>query len=69
MTTWHTDDSLEEALWFAVVSAYPAPPYHLDCTSRVCVAIGNPAWATQIASFLSDLNSLRRAVGLPTSRH
>lgn len=63
MTTWHDKDSLEEALWFALFSAYPAPPYDEDCSAVVAVAVANPDWQDTIHRYLADVPSLSRAVG------
>ena len=64
MTTWHSEESLEEALWFALFSAWPAPPYDQDCSSTVAVTIANTSWGDAVESYLGDVNSLRRAVGV-----
>jgi len=44
MTTWHDDERLEEALWFAVNSAFPAGAYEQTCKTLVTVTIGNQDW-------------------------
>jgi hypothetical protein len=48
MTTWHKDESLEEALWFFVHSAFPADGYVRDCTDWVIAPIANPGWEQEI---------------------
>ncbi|MFZ5891951.1 MAG: DUF7684 family protein [Myxococcota bacterium] len=42
MSTWHEKESLEEALWFALVSAYPVGTFAEQCGSVVAIAIGSP---------------------------
>lgn len=64
MSTWHEADSLEEALWFALHSAYPAPPYEATTTSVVAAIIGNDGWAQAVETYLADLSKLDAAVGL-----
>ncbi|HEV7504955.1 MAG TPA: hypothetical protein VGS07_08595 [Thermoanaerobaculia bacterium] len=63
MTTWHSNEPLEEALWFALSSAWPAPPYDQGCAATVAVAIANNAWGDAIHGYLGDLKSLTQAVG------
>lgn len=54
MTTWHDDESLEEALWFALNSAIPASAYSESCGAVVAVSIGNEQWETRISTYLSN---------------
>ncbi|MEA2239356.1 MAG: hypothetical protein QOC81_4080 [Thermoanaerobaculia bacterium] len=63
ISTWHNSDSLEEALWFAMHSAYPAPPYEPTTISTVAVVIGNKHWAHAVQTYLADLSKLNAAVG------
>jgi hypothetical protein len=49
MTTSHEDESLDDALWFAVFTAYPA----YDEVAAVLV-ISEPRWAGEIESRLAD---------------
>ncbi len=58
MTTWHWDDTLDEALWFFVYSAWPAPDYESTCGSWLAVAMGSPEWSSQILARLADLQGL-----------
>jgi len=64
MTTWHDNEPLEEALWFAVVNTVPAPPYDEDCTSVIAVSVSNQDWNDLIQAYLSNTTELKRAVGL-----
>ncbi len=41
MTTWHDDESLEEALWFALNDAMPASAYSDSCSVVIAVSIGS----------------------------
>ena len=49
MTTWHDDESLDDALWFAVFSAYPA---YGELTG--VLAISGQTWAGEIESRFGD---------------
>lgn len=48
MTTWHNDESLEEALWFFVHSASPADGYVHGCADWVIAPIANPVWEQEV---------------------
>jgi hypothetical protein len=48
MTIWHDDESLEEALWLFVHSAFPADGYVHGCTDWVIAPIANPGWEQEI---------------------
>src|SRR5947208_1034072 len=48
MTTWHTDDSLAEAVWFALFVAWPDAAFEDTCGSLVGVSIGSPEWAAEV---------------------
>lgn len=54
MTTWHDDETLEEVLWFAVNSAFPAGAYEETCKTLVVIAVGSQDWGSLIAKTLSE---------------
>ena len=54
MTTWHDDETLEEALWFAVNSAFAVGNYEQTCMTLVTVTVANQDWGSQIAKTLSE---------------
>ena len=64
MSTWHDDDTLEEGLWFALHSAYPAAPYEPTTTATIAATIGNEAWASAVEVYFSNLSKLDEAVGV-----
>jgi hypothetical protein len=64
MTTWHNDESLEDALWFFVNSSFPDAVYAETCRTGIAVTIGNNKWASQVADYLSNLAKLNSAVGV-----
>ena len=49
MTTSHEDESLDEALWFAVFVAYPS-----DFEAQAVLVISEDKWAGEIESRLAD---------------
>ena len=62
MTTWHSKESLDEALWFIIFNAYPDDGYFDTTRSALAISIGNPAWDEQIRKRLSDIHALNRDV-------
>jgi hypothetical protein len=55
MTTWHDSESLEQALWFVLNSAFPANEYLNSCNSVLAICIGDQSWS----------NTIRSAFGAP----
>ena len=54
MTTWHADDELDQALWFAMFSACPDDPFVETCGSLLAIVVGNDEWADQVRRRLAD---------------
>jgi len=52
MTTWHENDSLEQALEFFATCAAPTDGLVPDSDFRLVICIGNQAWAQIAAQFL-----------------
>jgi len=53
MTTWHDNESLAEALCFAL-GAWPDEGYEEECRSTLGIAIGSPSWAAEIRRAFSE---------------
>ena len=62
MTTWHADDDLDQALWFAMFSACPDDEFIETCGSLVAIVVGNDEWADQVRRRLGDPASLNADV-------
>src|SRR5438552_4158581 len=62
MTTWHAEDSLDDALWFSVFSAFPGDGYWDTTRSGLAISIGRPDWNEHIRARLADLDSFTRDV-------
>jgi hypothetical protein len=58
MTTWHNNESLEEAIWFPLDVAFPDDRFFEECRSVVAVCIGSRSWATQITTALKNPRAL-----------
>jgi hypothetical protein len=50
MTTWHSNETLEEALWFFINSAFPDQVYERACNDWIVAPAGNREWEQIIRS-------------------
>jgi hypothetical protein len=48
MTTWHSDESLEEAVWFFVNSAFSDEAYAPTCRDWIFAPVANREWEKSI---------------------
>jgi hypothetical protein len=55
MTTWHTDERLDETLWFFSMLAIPAESHVFADFERFAVAVGAPEWAVQMGRALAEI--------------
>jgi hypothetical protein len=62
MTTWHADDTLDQALWFALYTACPHDQLIETCGATVCIVVGRKDWAGDIRAALSDPDALTARV-------
>jgi hypothetical protein len=60
MTSWHSDESLDEALSFFIRHSRPDDAYLGSTKNALAISIGNIDWATQISRRLTNLDSLNR---------
>jgi hypothetical protein len=44
LTTWHSKEPLQEALWFFVNSAFPNEAYEGTCHAWIAAPVGRPEW-------------------------
>ena len=56
MTTWHKDDSLEEALDFFATWARPHPSLLPGSSFRLAISVSHPDWADRATRFLETTN-------------
>ncbi|HEY8554176.1 MAG TPA: hypothetical protein VIL43_06535 [Burkholderiales bacterium] len=61
MSSWHSRETLEEALWFALYAAFVDDEIAED-TTTVCVSVSNPEWHQIIDQALDDLPALNERV-------
>ena len=48
MTTWHSDETAEEAAWFLLHSAFPDDRFFNECRAAVAVCIGGKVLSEQM---------------------
>ncbi len=58
MSTWHEDETLEDAIWFFTQCAFPLD-HEIPTTSYLAVTVGNPEWAETVDRCLSDLSAFK----------
>lgn len=63
MTTWHSSETLQEALWFFVNSAFPDQAYERTCRDWIVAPIGNREWEQIIRSEFQSIGTDRTARG------
>ncbi|TXT35524.1 MAG: hypothetical protein FD138_1321 [Planctomycetota bacterium] len=54
MTTWHDDEPLVNAIWFALFCAWPIDAFFEECRSVVAICIGCPQFAAEVKSAFAD---------------
>jgi len=59
MSTWHSGEPLEEAVWFFVNSAFPLDT-ELGSTSYVAVTVADREWAGVVDESLGDLPAFQK---------
>jgi hypothetical protein len=52
MTTWHSKESLSDALWFFECCVEPAEGFAADCRDWVALSIANESWGQDIRTAL-----------------
>jgi hypothetical protein len=62
MTTWHTEESLEEATWFALNVAFPDDRFFDSCKAVISICIGNPQWKVSLERMLANPHALTARV-------
>jgi hypothetical protein len=62
LTAWHSNESLAEALWFAVNSASPAAAYRDTCEALLAITVGPEAWGEEASRLLRSPRLLDEAV-------
>jgi hypothetical protein len=64
ITTWHDDESLDQALWFALFVAFPDESLLASEQSVLAVVVGGEDWAEHVRQRLTDPGALHADVAL-----
>ena len=65
MTSWHADDTLDEALWFALFATVPDERYIETTDAVLAVVVAEPNWVAQVRGRLGNPKALSDAVVAP----
>jgi hypothetical protein len=60
-TTWHADDTLDEALWFALFASFPDEAYVETTDSVLAVVVADPQWAAHVRGRIGNPEALWRS--------
>jgi hypothetical protein len=58
MSTWHADDTLDDALWYFLRATFPDDAYWDTTRSALAVVVGDAHWAAHVERRLRDIPSL-----------
>ena len=58
MSTWHSKDTLEEAIWFFLSCAFSFDT-EIETTAYLAVSVSNTEWAAAVDHALSDIPALK----------
>jgi hypothetical protein len=69
MTTWHSQESLSEVLWFFINSAFPTHAYEKTCKDWIIAPIGIRIGSNQCAPKLLTSTHREQDRWIDTVRH
>lgn len=62
MTTWHSEESLEEALWFFLNVTWPDKAFEKTFGASLAITIGSEDWAAAVRAALLDPRAFSKMV-------
>lgn len=62
MTTWHSEETLDSALWYSIYVAFPDDNHWDETKNLVAISVGHQDWDDQIRRRAADLDALKRDV-------
>ena len=63
MTTWHDDEPLAKAVWYALhLGAFPIDKFFDECRSVIAFCIGCPKLAAEIRAIFSDVEQFNKQI-------
>jgi hypothetical protein len=54
LTTWHADETLDDAVWVFLNTTVPDPLFENQFHSSVAITIGSPSWASVVRTAFLD---------------
>ena len=61
MTTWHENEDLDDALWFAAFAA-PADDYTETCRAVLAIVVDQPEWSARVEADLRNFEAFNDRV-------
>ena len=61
MTSWHQDESFEEAFYFFLFNAFPDDEFANTCNTGIAVSVANEKWSASIRTSFADVPGLKSA--------
>jgi hypothetical protein len=58
MTTWHENESLDDALWFFLRTSWPDDAYFDTTRAAIAITIGSAEWAAHVERRIRDIPAL-----------
>jgi hypothetical protein len=58
MTSWHSDESMGEALWYFVNAAFVTEKFEKTCKDWIIAPISNLEWEQQIPTTIAQMNTI-----------
>jgi hypothetical protein len=58
MTTWHADESLDDAIWYFLRTTFPDTAFEETTAAALALAVGDPGWAAHVERRLRDIPAL-----------
>jgi len=62
MTTWHENESLEDALYFFLTATSPAVYFEATFKSSLAISVGSQEWASAIRYIMADTEAFRKRI-------
>ena len=58
MTTWHADESLDDAIWYFLRTTFPDAAFEETTSAAVALVAGDIGWAAHVERRMRDIPSL-----------
>lgn len=62
MTTWHSNESLEEAIWFFLNVTWPDKEFEETFRASLGITVGSDEWASKLRNALLDPRAFSKIV-------